>query len=128
MDLGVGSFVFSLGLVQSLPILREQKEAALLQRCAAALKKSIGILCLGGVRLFMVKGTKYPGVSHLLPTQKLTSHGLHVAQEHVTEYGVHWNFYITLALLPVAGSLLRGLWPKLSYFVMGIGVSLSSSF
>ncbi|GAA5847790.1 hypothetical protein JCM9279_006635 [Rhodotorula babjevae] len=92
MDLGVGSFVFSLGLVAALPFLRQ----AALPRTAATstlksywaslartARKTVPLVALGLVRVVMVKGVDYP--------------------EHVTEYGVHWNFFFTLALLPVFG-------------------------
>lgn len=48
----------------------------------------------------MVKGVEYP-VSH-------AASSISDKQEHVTEYGVHWNFFFTLAMLPVFGTLL---WP-----------------
>lgn len=69
MDLGVGSFVYSLGLVQSLPILRDVPPGTLSSRCISALKNSIGVLILGAVRILMVKGTSYPGVSYLCFTR-----------------------------------------------------------
>ncbi|BGP53548.1 hypothetical protein JCM8202_001502 [Rhodotorula sphaerocarpa] len=103
MDLGVGSFVFSLGLVSALPLLRQAlmlpptgatvpstgRDKAPLQPSTigtilTSLRKSLPVIALGMVRVVMVKGVEYP--------------------EHVTEYGVHWNFFFTLALLPVLGA------------------------
>ena len=72
MDLGVGSFVYSLGLVSALPLLRplvrsalhnrlQPREAtALRPRLQVAAKRSLGVFALGLVRLLMVKGTSYP--------------------------------------------------------------------
>ncbi|RYP62230.1 hypothetical protein DL769_007384 [Monosporascus sp. CRB-8-3] len=62
MDVGVGSFVFSAGVVAARPVLKERAEV------------------LGVVRLISVKSLDY--------------------NEHVTEYGVHWNFFFTLGFLP----------------------------
>ncbi|CEP63620.1 glucosaminyl-phosphotidylinositol O-acyltransferase LALA0_S08e06788g [Lachancea lanzarotensis] len=85
MDLGVGSFVFSNGVVSSRTLLKAKitgRKVSLLQKITNALKSSASILVLGLLRLYFVKNLEY--------------------QEHVTEYGVHWNFFITLALLPLA--------------------------
>ncbi|ELR22369.1 phosphatidylinositol glycan, class W, putative [Acanthamoeba castellanii str. Neff] len=76
MDMGVGSFLLSNALVYRQT--RRKSVVNLLLRMAP-------LLVLGCVRLLTVKSTDY--------------------QEHVTEYGVHWNFFFTLA----AVSLLAGL-------------------
>ncbi|GAA6033374.1 hypothetical protein JCM8097_006719 [Rhodosporidiobolus ruineniae] len=92
MDLGVGSFVFSLGLVSALPLLRGTDSHPYLATIWRSFKKCLPLIVLGLVRVVMVKGVDYP--------------------EHVTEYGVHWNFFFTIALLPTFGAALVGAFIK----------------
>ena len=54
---------------------------------AERLKSAVPMITLGLVRLATVKGVDY--------------------QEHVTEYGIHWNFFFTLAGVVVFGPLVR---------------------
>ena len=111
MDVGVGSFVFAAGLVASKAHIRDRlrlgKAASVPQapdktklnvpehnagnrsfiaRLALSLRQSIPLLFLGLIRLVSVKNLEYA--------------------EHVTEYGVHWNFFYTLALLPISLAVL----------------------
>lgn len=83
MDLGVGSFIFSQGVVSAIPLLKDPShlQKPLSTKLMRTLKKVTPVAMLGLIRLLAVKGTGYP--------------------EHVTEYGVHWNFFMTLALLPI---------------------------
>ncbi|KAK2743798.1 Glucosaminyl phosphatidylinositol (GlcN-PI) nositol acylation protein [Myotisia sp. PD_48] len=82
MDLGVGSFVFSGGVVSARSILNgaRSSQGSLGKRLLASTRHSIPLFILGLIRLYSVKGLDYA--------------------EHVTEYGVHWNFFFTLALMP----------------------------
>ncbi|KAJ1675999.1 Glucosaminyl phosphatidylinositol (GlcN-PI) nositol acylation protein [Spiromyces aspiralis] len=88
MDLGVGAFVFTAGLVGAKPLLREGRYSNYSVAGSSAmwlvlrgLKTAAPLLGLGLIRLVTVEKTNY--------------------QKHVTEYGVHWNFFLTLGLLPL---------------------------
>lgn len=90
MDLGVGSFVFSMGIVSARPTLRyaiNEKYPPFWKALKDSLQHSAKVLALGVVRLISVKYLGY--------------------QEHVSEYGVHWNFFMTLGLLPPLMALLQ---------------------
>ncbi|KDR66506.1 hypothetical protein GALMADRAFT_259350 [Galerina marginata CBS 339.88] len=101
MDLGVGSFVFSQGVVSAIPLVKDASylQAPLFPKLLRVTWKSLPIIALGLLRVLLVKGTEYP--------------------EHVTEYGVHWNFFITLAVLPVLQVLLHPLLLRLPISMVG---------
>lgn len=91
MDMGVGSFVFAAGMVAARQQLKEELSGypSFQARFKTAMRHSLPLFILGFVRLWSVKGLDYP--------------------EHVSEYGVHWNFFFTLALLPPAIAFLQPL-------------------
>lgn len=102
MDVGVGSFVFSAGLVSARPILQASlagKTSSFGSQLKPAVRASLPLLILGFIRLYSVKGLDYA--------------------EHVTEYGVHWNFFFTLALLPLFVAPLQSVSAVLPYTGFG---------
>ncbi|KAF8873964.1 GWT1-domain-containing protein [Gymnopilus junonius] len=106
MDLGVGSFVFSQGIVSAIPLVKDASylQSAFLPKLLKVTRKSLPIIALGLVRVLLIKGTEYP--------------------EHVTEYGVHWNFFVTLALLPVLQVFLHPLLVRLPISMVGVLVGI----
>lgn len=62
MDLGVGSFVFSLGLVSALPYLRSPRHRfrSMRSQLIRDARRSLPLIALGMVRVVMVKGVEYP--------------------------------------------------------------------
>lgn len=65
MDLGVGSFVFSQGLIAAIPLVKDPKylSAAVMPKMSKAIRKMLPLLALGLTRVLLIKGTDYP-VSH----------------------------------------------------------------
>lgn len=62
MDLGVGSFVFSQGVVSALPIIKNPTylTAPFLPKVTNTLRKCLPLLILGLLRTVSVKGAEYP--------------------------------------------------------------------
>jgi phosphatidylinositol glycan class W len=89
MDMGVGSFVFTAGVVSVRSSLKEGAgtRLPLSRRLMTSLRHAIPLLVLGTIRLISVKGLDYA--------------------EHVSEYGVHWNFFFTLGFLPPFAALFQ---------------------
>lgn len=99
MDLGVGSFVFSAGVVGARPILKERvtgEHTTLGGRLYVSARHALPLFVLGVIRLITVKGIEYA--------------------EHTTEYGVHWNFFFTLAFLPPFVAIFHSLFNLLPSF------------
>lgn len=91
MDIGTGSILFISGV--SFALIEGTLTPPLVtttggSRIARALKHNLAVLAIGVVRTAVVKVVNY--------------------QEHVSEYGVHWNFFLTIAVV----STLAALFPK----------------
>lgn len=116
MDLGVGSFVFAAGLISAKQQVKDDADdriprATFIQRFNDALRHSLPLLALGFIRLYSVKTSGY--------------------QEHVTEYGVHWNFFFTLGLLPPFVAIFQSLFklvPSYALLAFLITVPYEMSF
>ena len=102
MDLGTGSYLFSSALVSyySRGAVGGTSSTAPLFR---TIVKAFPLLALGFARLATTKGLEY--------------------QEHVTEYGVHWNFFFTLFGVSVLSSAVHALsgwlFPKGGWLTFG---------
>ena len=62
MDLGVGSFVFSQGVVSAIPIIKDISylQAPIVPKLKSVSRKMTPIIALGLLRVIFVKGTEYP--------------------------------------------------------------------
>ncbi|ODV94976.1 hypothetical protein PACTADRAFT_3862 [Pachysolen tannophilus NRRL Y-2460] len=108
MDLGVGSFVFSMGLVSCRNILKKnfqnEKTNGIIKLFQKSIWDTIPVLILGIIRLISVKLIGY--------------------QEHESEYGTHWNFFFTLGLLPSFVTLISPLTKIIPKFYLSIIIGL----
>ena len=83
MDLGVGSFVFSVGGVAARLILKDKaisKAAPLDLNLFYFMQHALRLFVLGIIRTLGVKGLNYA--------------------DYITKYGVLWNLFFALGLLP----------------------------
>lgn len=124
MDLGVGSFVFSQGVVSAIPLIKDPAylKAPILQKLGSVCRRCLPLLMLGLLRMISVKGTEYP-VSEPLSTEDEVTE-LSGSQEHQTEYGTHWNFFVTMGLIPVLQILLDPLMIHLPISLLGVILAL----
>ncbi|KAK7163898.1 hypothetical protein R3I94_002569 [Phoxinus phoxinus] len=99
MDFGVGAYVIANALV--CPEARGKPMRG--SRIGHVIKQSVSVwplVLLGFVRLASVKSSGY--------------------HEHVTEYGVHWNFFFTLAIVRLVASALLALFPVNSSWILAV--------
>jgi phosphatidylinositol glycan class W len=108
MDLGVGYFVFSSGSVSARPLLKREniqsRKVTPWQRIKMSMRHSVPLFALGLIRLCSVKGLAYV--------------------EHVTEYGMHWNFFFTISLLPPIVELFDALVMVVPYEILSLGIAI----
>ncbi|KAF9355637.1 Glucosaminyl phosphatidylinositol (GlcN-PI) nositol acylation protein [Mortierella sp. AD094] len=107
MDLGVGSFVFSSGVVSARGYLKKET-MPFSKQMVLALRTSTPLLILGVGRYISTKGVDY--------------------QEHVTEYGMHWNFFFTLGFLPIFVTFFRSLADYVRFSILGTAVAVGKYF
>lgn len=94
MDTGVGLYVIANGIVS--PVARKKSNEKLtLSKMKKILLSTSPLLALGLVRFFLVNEIDY--------------------QQHISEYGVHWNFFITLAAVKLFGSVITEILPSPKY-------------
>lgn len=99
MDFGVGAYVFANSLVS--PEARGKTIiGSKMNHIAKQLMTVWPLIVLGLGRLASLKMTGY--------------------HEHVTEYGVHWNFFFTLAVVRVVASLLLTLFPARHSWIFAV--------
>lgn len=109
MDVGAASFVISGGIVNGRAYAKatssssssssKKNQQPLWKSLLKPLVKAAPLIAIGIIRCITNKELEY--------------------QEHVTEYGVHWNFFFTLGVLAVVPTLRRQLlvWDKLPEFL-----------
>ncbi|XP_051258018.1 phosphatidylinositol-glycan biosynthesis class W protein [Dicentrarchus labrax] len=102
MDFGVGAYVFANALV--CPEARRKNMSG--SRVTYITKQLLSVwplVVLGMARLVSVKMTGY--------------------HEHMTEYGVHWNFFFTLAIVRVVASMVLAVLPVSQSWVVALLIS-----
>ncbi|KAM9383773.1 phosphatidylinositol-glycan biosynthesis class W protein [Pholidichthys leucotaenia] len=102
MDFGVGAFVFANALVCP-EARRKNISGSKMNHITKQLLSVWPLVVLGMGRLVSLKMTGY--------------------HEHVTEYGVHWNFFFTLAVVRVLASMLLALLPASQLWVFALLIS-----
>ncbi|XP_069801509.1 phosphatidylinositol-glycan biosynthesis class W protein isoform X2 [Dendropsophus ebraccatus] len=102
MDLGVGCFTFANALIS--PEARSQNKGR--DATFYAVKK----------QLFAVWPLVFLGLGRLISVRAVDYH------LHVSEYGLHWNFFFTLAIVRVVSSLLLALLPQQRIWIVAASI------
>ncbi|XP_037664713.1 phosphatidylinositol-glycan biosynthesis class W protein [Choloepus didactylus] len=102
MDFGVGGFVFGTALVCPEIRRKPNMERSRFYYFTKSLYSVWPLLFLGIGRLVIIKSIDY--------------------QEHLTEYGVHWNFFFTLIVVKLVTSLLLTFFPPNKSWIVAISI------
>lgn len=102
MDYGVGAFVFANALV-SPEARRKNISGSKVTHITRQIQSVWPLVAVGLGRLLSVKVTGY--------------------HEHVTEYGVHWNFFFTLAIVRIAASTILAVLPARQSWILALLIS-----
>lgn len=94
MDSGVGLFVYGNAIVAP-EIFKTTSIGLSWRRLQSIIWNCLPLFLLGIARFVIVNEIDY--------------------QQHVSEYGVHWNFFLTLAFTKIFGTIILGVLPKIEY-------------
>ncbi|XP_077657497.1 glucosaminyl-phosphatidylinositol-acyltransferase PIGW isoform X2 [Urocitellus parryii] len=103
MDLGVGSFVFGTAMVCP-EVRRKYTKGSRFYYLTKSLYSSWPLFFLGLGRLIVIKSIGY--------------------QEHLTEYGVHWNFFFTIIVVKLITSLLLMIIPLNKSWMVAVSIAM----
>ncbi|XP_007517037.1 phosphatidylinositol-glycan biosynthesis class W protein [Erinaceus europaeus] len=103
MDFGVGGFVFGTAMVCP-EVRRKYTDGSRFYYLKKSLYSVWPLIFLGIGRLVIIKSIDY--------------------QEHLTEYGVHWNFFFTLIVVKLTSSLLLSIFPLNKSWIIAISISV----
>ncbi|KAM7374750.1 hypothetical protein PAMP_007390 [Pampus punctatissimus] len=107
MDIGVGAYVFANALVCP-EARRKTNSGSKMNHISKQLLSVWPLVVLGVARLLSVKMTNY--------------------HEHVTEYGVHWNFFFTLAIVKAVASMILVILPVSQSWVFALLIGVLYQF
>ncbi|KAG5284149.1 hypothetical protein AALO_G00023470 [Alosa alosa] len=102
MDLGVGAYILANAIVCP-EARRKEKKGSNLSHVVRQLWSVWPLVLLGMARMISVKMSGY--------------------QEHVSEYGVHWNFFFTLAIVRVMASIILAIFPVKKSWLFALLIS-----
>ncbi|XP_058903564.1 phosphatidylinositol-glycan biosynthesis class W protein [Kogia breviceps] len=103
MDFGVGGFIFGTAMVCP-EVRRKYTKGSRLCCLTKSLYSVWPLVFLGMGRLVIIKSIGY--------------------QEHLTEYGVHWNFFFTLIVVKLITSLLLIIFPLNKSWIVAISITV----
>ncbi|XP_051891751.1 phosphatidylinositol-glycan biosynthesis class W protein [Pristis pectinata] len=105
MDFGTAGFIFANALVS--PEARQKNKTASHSKFYSAVKQ---------IRL--VSPLVFLGLTRLIIVKTMNYH------EHISEYGLHWNFFFTLAVVRILSSFLLILCPVRSSWIVSCGIGI----
>jgi phosphatidylinositol glycan class W len=104
MDLGVGIVLQTNGFAAGPRLKTPTTFKARVQNVMKSLSIATPVLLIGLARFISTRAVNYT--------------------EHVTEYGVHWNFFMTLGLIPVLTAVMQLVVPFLPFGILAAIISL----